>query len=80
MTSELADWVDKRITASGIEDEVEPLILAAMEGDVALDAYMEAGTSSKRGRDDAIDTGVARGTFLTALEVEGFGGSGMSLF
>lgn len=77
VTSELLDWVDDQITASGIDDEVGLLILAAMEGQAALDAYLDEGTSSKRDRERGPETkSSASGTFLASIEVEGFRGVG----
>ena len=71
------DWVDEQITASGIDDEVGLLILAAMEGQAELDAYLDEGASSKRDRGPRPETEPsASGTFLSSIEVEGFRGIG----
>ncbi|MFB9619136.1 AAA family ATPase [Brooklawnia cerclae] len=77
MTRELVDWVDEQITASGLDDEVGLLILAAMEGDDQLDVFLNSGASSTRVRGSVPDAGVtAGGTFLRSIEVEGFRGIG----
>lgn len=74
--SELVQWIEDQIMASGPDDEVGLLILAALEGDAELDAYLFDGTSTQRPRVDQAVVGHAAGTFLTSVEVEGFRGIG----
>ncbi|MDP3968993.1 MAG: ATP-binding protein, partial [Nocardioides sp.] len=77
MNTELAKWVDDQITASGLDDEVGLLILASLDGDAELGAYLSEGTSARR---DPASSGAsvedAGGTFLTSVKVEGFRGIG----
>ncbi|MEV0031064.1 AAA family ATPase [Nocardia sp. NPDC050793] len=74
----LAPWIAEQIDRSDLPDEVGLLILAAFEGDQALDDYLGGGTPAQYAEEPSV-TGTpsdARGTFLTSVQVEGFRGIG----
>lgn len=74
----LAPWIAEQIDRSDLPDEVGLLILAAFEGDQALDDYLGGGTPAQHAEEPSA-TGTpsdARGTFLTSVQVEGFRGIG----
>jgi recombinational DNA repair ATPase RecF len=69
--------VDEQLSASGVDDETGLAILAALEGDAELDAYLADGSSSARQtiHEETAATEVG-GTFLRSIAVEGFRGIG----
>ena len=77
MTGDLASWVDEQLEKSTLTDEAQLLVLAALEGEAALSSYLDDGAEplrpESRGADDEKEPG---GTFLSALEVQGFRGIG----
>ncbi|MCL2423360.1 MAG: AAA family ATPase, partial [Micrococcales bacterium] len=75
-TSELVDWVDTQLQAQGVDDEVGLLVLAAMEGDAQLDAFLADGAPERSEVHRSGATSTPGGTFLTSIEVEGFRGIG----
>lgn len=77
MTTGLVDWVEEQLNESGVDDEVGLLILAAMEGDDQLDEYIADGHRRPGPRGAAAQIpAVAKGTFLSYIDVEGFRGVG----
>ena len=77
MSTDLVSWVDQQLAESGLDDDTGLLILAALEGDSELDAYLADGTSSVReASGDEPGEEDAGGTFLTSIAVEGFRGIG----
>ena len=83
MTNDLTSWVVDRIIESDVDDEIGYVVLAALEGDEALDQYLSEGTRTREivpsdaaANDKAREVG---GTFLKSIEVEGFRGIGPKL-
>lgn len=75
MTTDLAAWVDQQLLDTGVDDDTALLVLAALEGDEALYAFLTEGTTvSRPGAAPAVPS--SGGTFLTSIEVEGFRGIG----
>ncbi|MEV0342217.1 AAA family ATPase [Nocardia sp. NPDC050713] len=77
-STRLAPWLAEQIDASNLPDEVGLLILAAFEGDQALDDYLGGATPAQHAAESpsAATSSEARGTFLTSVQVEGFRGIG----
>lgn len=76
VTTDLVGWVDQQLVESDIEDDIALLVLAALEGDDALDGFLTEGTAVERPEPRPADEGEPGGTFLTSIEVEGFRGIG----
>ncbi|RMB57232.1 AAA family ATPase [Tessaracoccus antarcticus] len=77
MSQNLTDWVDEQLRETDLADEAVLLVLAALEGDETLDAYVNDGQSVKRPEPSAADArGEASGVVLTSITVEGFRGIG----
>lgn len=72
------DWVYEQIAASGVDDDVWPLVVAALEGDHVLDDYVSSGAPPQRERRAPAAVPDAGGTFLTSIAVEGFRGIGLA--
>ncbi|MFE6923805.1 AAA family ATPase [Nocardia sp. NPDC057663] len=76
--TDLVPWIADQLDRAELSDEVGLMILTALEGDQPLDDYLggssrdlpTSGTSSVGAPDSS------RGTFLTAIDVEGFRGIG----
>ncbi|MFE3759463.1 AAA family ATPase [Nocardia tengchongensis] len=77
-STRLAPWIADQIDGSDLPDEVGLLVLAAFEGDGALDDYLGGGTPVRLAEElpAGRTPSDARGTFLTSVEVEGFRGIG----
>ncbi|MGW6625401.1 AAA family ATPase [Nocardia sp. NPDC055002] len=74
--TDLVPWVADQLDRAGLTDEVGLLILAALDGDPALDDYL-GGTTQNPPCSKAVGAQPeSRGTFLTSIEVEGFRGIG----
>ncbi|MFD6268434.1 AAA family ATPase [Nocardia asteroides] len=76
--TDLLPWIAAQLDRSDSSDEVGLVILAALEGDQALDDYL-GGTSRDLPVTDTNAVAApdsSRGTFLTAIGVEGFRGIG----
>lgn len=77
MTSNLVEWVNNQLVQSDLPDEVALLILAALEGDTELDAYLADGVEVERPVPAADTPAIeANGVVLTSVTVEGFRGIG----
>ncbi|GAB2679603.1 AAA family ATPase [Thalassiella azotivora] len=73
----LTEWVDAQLQNSDLPDEVALLVLAALEGDDQLDAYLDDGIAIARPEpSEASDKVEANGVVLTSIKVEGFRGIG----
>ena len=77
LVSELMRWVQEKIATSGLDKPVGDLVVAAMAGGDALDAYLDAGALPDSD-EAAYSTATTGGTFLTSIEVEGFRGIGQA--
>lgn len=79
MGDELIEWVDRQIDATGLDEEVGLVVLAALTSEAELDAFLDGGNPPRRtdrGAGQVAAAAEAGGTFLTAIEVEGFRGIG----
>lgn len=77
MTSNLSEWVNAQLVESDLPDEVALLVLAALEGDAELDAYLDEGVEVERPEPtETATTTQANGVVLTSVTVEGFRGIG----
>ncbi len=80
MATDLENWVSRRIDEDdSLDDGPGLIVLAALEGESALDAYLDQGTSPEaaEGAPEAIGSAPEPpGTFLKSLTVEGFRGIG----
>ena len=73
----LTDWIDDQLQAADLPDEVALLVLAALEGDTALDHYLDDGVAVVRPESEHdADEVEASGVVLTSIKVEGFRGIG----
>ncbi|MFW6773185.1 AAA family ATPase [Nocardioides sp. CPCC 205120] len=83
MGDELIAWIDDQIAATGLDDEVGLVVLAALASDAELDAFLDGGepptSRAERTQTDATPAGGAGGAFLTSIEVEGFRGIGSAV-
>lgn len=74
--SSISAWVDTQLQESALSDEAALLVLAALDGDQALDTYLNDGGPVQR-PEPAGQVGVeAKGVVLTSIAVEGFRGIG----
>ncbi|GGR73699.1 recombinational DNA repair ATPase RecF [Nocardioides luteus] len=76
MSTELMGWVKEQVAASGLDEPVGQVVLAATVGPEALDAYLDYGTAPDVDVSAAEGPSKTDGTFLTSVEVEGFRGIG----
>lgn len=80
MTNDLVAWIEERVDADQtLDDAVGLLVLAALEGDTELDAYLESGDTAQlqRHREQlSASLAQATGAFLRSLSVTGFRGIG----
>ncbi|WP_171050320.1 AAA family ATPase [Nocardia cyriacigeorgica] len=77
-STRLAPWIAEQIDKSDLSDEVGLLILAAFDGDQALDDFLGGAAPAQRAAEPSAagTPSDARGTFVTSIEVEGFRGIG----
>lgn len=74
---DLSSWIDDRIEADdSLDDEAKLLVLAAFEGDEALDAMAPGARRSARQTEEAADATPPVGAFLKSITVQGFRGIG----
>ncbi|WP_187366696.1 AAA family ATPase [Nocardioides dongxiaopingii] len=80
MTTDLTLWVADRLDASDLDDEVGLVVLAALESDTALDAYLEEATEPESVKELLTSGGASApapvGAYLSSLRVQGFRGIG----
>lgn len=76
MSQSLSEWVNTELQGSEISDEASLLVLAALEGDKALDNYLDDGIPVARPEPLATGAVEANRIVLTSITVEGFRGIG----
>jgi len=77
MDDALLDVVVQRLEGSPLPDEASDLLLAALDGDDALGAQLEAAPAQRYVPEESTETGPAPvGAYLQSLTVSGFLGIG----